>query len=230
MRITFDGAVMVENGDIIEVLRGIPSRDNHIRATKIRNVTRGGWEKRSRIDGTLMTVLPRDFNPPIKGKIRNLSFPGSDTEFDLMQGDYLDDHIFVRAGDRARGREAIGSILKNELIEYVKICDPYINEQTFDILRDVPIDIPILILYEKAGGSANDDTVQSCLQEQADAGRTIRIKRRKGRLHSRYILTSGCGWAIGHSLKDVGDKDTTIDKMKSCRDVEEEFDRHWAES
>jgi hypothetical protein len=230
LSVTFEGDIQIHNGDKIEILRGIRTGDT-IRASQVRNITQGGWTKRSHIDGVLMTVQVTDFHPPILGKVENLRFPSSKAvEFTLTEGRFVDNHVFVEAGNLSKARSIIGQILKEELRDYVKICDPYVNRETFSLLRDVPSSVDILVLYDQAGKGAKESDIQECVDNLTREGKTIIVKSCKGSLHARYILTRGACWSLGHSLHDAGTKDTPIDKVMdpaAIAEYEKAFDGHW---
>lgn len=103
LTITFEGPIQIFNGDMVEILRGIRTNETTIRACHIRNITQGGWTKKSHIDGMLMTQDKENFNPPIVGKVVNLTFPNaSDTvEFALAE-DSKEDNLDL---DRAAKNE-----------------------------------------------------------------------------------------------------------------------------
>ena len=46
-------------------------------------------------------------------------------------------------------------------------------------------------------------------------------------MHDRFILTTGEGWSVGHSLKDFGSKHSYLAKMASSVDAESAFDDNW---
>ncbi len=80
MRVMWDGVnLQISEGEEVEILRGIKAReiyDYNIRATLVRNVTRGG-EFTSRINGVVMSPNPSDFEPPIHGYVKNLKVSGN---------------------------------------------------------------------------------------------------------------------------------------------------------
>lgn len=226
--VVYDGSLMVRDGDIIEVLRGFRTGEGSVRATRVRNISQGRWEKRSEVDGTLMSQSPVYFDPPYLGKVRDISFPGGNrTCFTLTLGNFIEDHIFVPAGQPQKCDEILARLLSTELSSYVKLCDPYIGERTFKLLQSVPNNIKIFILFEKLGGGLDIDGVKRLCVNLAGTGRNVKIRRCRDLLHSRFILTLGNGWTIGHSLKDAGEKDTSIDRLNTSGDVEAQFDHYW---
>jgi hypothetical protein len=45
--------------------------------------------------------------------------------------------------------------------------------------------------------------------------------------HDRVIITRGKGWSVGHSLKDLGSKNSHVQIMQSVTDAEQAFDDDW---
>jgi len=87
-RVMWDGQLNVTKGDKIEILRGIIMRDiydSDIRATTIRNLTRD-IKLRSRIEGTMMSESPIDFDPPMRGYAENIEVRSNNTTyFDIVE-------------------------------------------------------------------------------------------------------------------------------------------------
>ena len=87
MRIVWDDTdLRVSEGDEIEILRGMKmdsGYDFDIRATVVRNLTRGG-KFTSRIEGVLTSYPPYDFDPPVRGYVKNLEVAGS-TYFEIQE-------------------------------------------------------------------------------------------------------------------------------------------------
>jgi len=110
MEIWWDGTgLLVFEGDEIEILRGIV--ENHsVRASVIRNITKGR-EFRSYIEHGIMTKMPQDITPPLRGYVSNVR---SDVNilFDLeekappiiagilRQCNFLDRSLYERCKDK----------------------------------------------------------------------------------------------------------------------------------
>jgi hypothetical protein len=88
VKVTWDSGLQISKGDEIEILRGIVHNENDIRATRLRNITRGRKEV-SRIEGILMTVTPKDIEPPIRGIVEGIEAHSNETKFDLIVGSGL---------------------------------------------------------------------------------------------------------------------------------------------
>jgi len=110
MKIEWDGTnLFVFEGDEVEILRGIVD-EYYVRASVIRNITRGR-EFRSHIEGTLMTRMPQDLKPPLRGYVSKVR-SDVNTQFDLeekappiiagilRQCNFLDRSLFERCKDK----------------------------------------------------------------------------------------------------------------------------------
>lgn len=84
MRVRWDGTnLTISNGDEIEIRRGVRLNANEVRATMIRNITTGVDSRNfSVIEGTIMSQVPIDFNPPIRGHVRSIEVTNN-TDFEL---------------------------------------------------------------------------------------------------------------------------------------------------
>jgi uncharacterized protein (TIGR02391 family) len=108
VHVTWDANLQISKGDEIEITRGIgDSNTGDIRASVMKNVTTGR-EERSRIEGVLMTTMPEDINPPIKGIVREIRASSSATVFELVEG--------------------IG-VLEVNLLKLIREIEPYLDKE-----------------------------------------------------------------------------------------------------
>ncbi len=116
---------------------------------------------------------------------------------------------------------------------YIKVIDLYPGELSVKAISTAPegIDVKWLTmkLYDK----------QKQAEFQAIALRLIRTRKEieiryapKGKLHDRYILTEPYGWALGQSIKDIGNKLGSIHQLleQDKSEIVEVFDSVWEES
>lgn len=84
MKVAWDGTdLRINAGDEIEILRGIISNGNELRATVVRNITTG-VQFRSRIEGVMMSQGPTNLDPPIRGYVKSIQVTHN-TNFELEQ-------------------------------------------------------------------------------------------------------------------------------------------------
>ena len=84
MKVMWDGTdLRINTGDEIEILRGIGSNTNELRATGIKNITTG-VEFRSRIEGVLMSQGPANLDSPVRGFVKSIQVTNN-TYFEIDQ-------------------------------------------------------------------------------------------------------------------------------------------------
>lgn len=146
--------------------------------------------------------------------------------------------IFIPARDYYLARSVFQDIF-SKCQEYVKIQDPYLGEETFDLLEYIPVELQIMILTGLKLGEGED---LSRICQRIERMRT----QRRGKFqilfigdkttgdapfHDRFIISKTHGWQVGTSLKQVGKgKETTISELsKDEKDetIEPAFDRWW---
>jgi len=121
---------------------------------------------------------------------------------------------------------------------YAKIQDPYIGEETFDILQYIPEGVSIQLLAGLKLGAGEDPDKVCQRIERFGADRKgkfeiIFIAKPTGAtpFHDRFIISKNNCWTTGTSLKQIGeDKDTAItafSKDKGGEEIELMFDSLW---
>lgn len=85
IQVTWNDNLLISKGDEIEITRGIVYSENNVRASHLRNLT-NGREERSSIEGVLMTQMPTDIVPPIKGIVQKVQVSSNQTVFELVEG------------------------------------------------------------------------------------------------------------------------------------------------
>ncbi len=85
-KVMWDGSNLhLHKGDEIEIRRGIMEKEGYkyeIRASKIANLSIG-VVIHSRIEGVMMSIGPKDFDPPIRGYVENIEV-STNTYFDIV--------------------------------------------------------------------------------------------------------------------------------------------------
>lgn len=231
-RVWYDERMEIRRGDNIRIVKGmiLENDPERIRATVVENLTSGVLYS-SRINSTFMMQSPVDFDPPVCGRVDSIQigYQGTDqTHFTIIEGVWTDDNIFVEAGDFVRGQDIIRGIISNELAGFAKICDTYVSSDTITLLSGANLKVNMMVLCH---------TPQDVSKVKADVGNlvangfkiVVRVVTNKSDIHSRYILTSGTGWAVGHCLKDFGRSDSDIRRIppQGVAQVEKTFDRRW---
>lgn len=119
----------------------------------------------------------------------------------------------------------------------LKIVDPYCGERTLDILRDVKNKtVKFLTRVENLGGSQRNRLIRE-LQDFKSENPKVEFRNYPHTdIHDRYIISSELLVILGHSIKDLGAKESfaiILNKDRSKNAVEaliENFDRRWKQS
>jgi hypothetical protein len=216
----FDGLLDVRKGEVIKIIAAVSDTDR-LRVSVIEYLTTGK-KQTSRIEGVMMARPPVTLREPIIGRVKSSDIDHYNTYFEIEEGN-IENNVFVRAGEKKKGQDALIDIFKNRLDAYVKICDPYVSSATIRLPRYAPSSIDVLVLTDKVSDLAQ------IKREMSNLNNKIIIKRGQG-LHDRFILTRGEGWSVGHSLKDFGSKNSQLMKLMDIVDAESAFDDNWNQS
>jgi hypothetical protein len=156
-------AIELRKGDIVRIVRAI--REIPLRVTELENITTNVVIT-SKDEGIIMTRQPVTLAEPIIGKVISSTRGGNNvTSFVIDEGSYQD-YVFVRAGEKQKGENALSDILKNQIDTYVKISDPYISPDTIKLLSNVRSGTNILLLTDNI-----KDATQSSRKRQGWATR-----------------------------------------------------------
>jgi hypothetical protein len=219
----FDGSIQLHTGDIVKIFsvlkdEGYPY-NSPIRVIQMENFTANSTSS-SFLAGVSMVTPTIRLQPPTIGRVISTSISGNNViTFTIEEGTF-ENYVFIRAGQRTRARDVILDIFKNQLNLYVKICDNYINAETIKMLAHVPPHITILIISDNIK-EKDKPVVQS---EVSKLPNKVLIRTNTNVQHDRVIITQGKGWSVGHSLKDLGSKNSHVQMMRSVGDDNQAFD------
>jgi hypothetical protein len=218
----FEGRINLHRGEIVKIYSTIEDQSYPIRVTRMENFT-ANTDHESPLENVVMANPPRRLREPIIGRVVSSSDRGFDATIFTIEEGRFEDYVFIRAGQRKRARDLIVDIFKNQLDLYVKICDNYVNVETIKLLSNVPPDITILIISD----NLKDKDKQDIQTELSKLKNKVLIRTNTDVQHDRVILTRGKGWSVGHSLKDLGSKNSHVQIMQSVTDAEQAFDDDW---
>ena len=111
---------------------------------------------------------------------------------------------------------------------YAKIFDTFVSIKTLDILYSIPKGVPIKLLTEKTGGKKREPAFLRACKDFKVERPGFEVRKGEG-LHDRFILMPNQGWSVGPSLKDFGNKVSSITPLqeKGKREAEKIFDNMW---
>lgn len=158
---------------------------------------------------------------------------GRSKKFSIMQDGR--ESLYEAAKDRviivdpSQPRTAIQKLadMFGSLAGEVKICDPYLDRKTLEVLAMIPVECVIHFLSNaQKDGRAFLRHYKAYRAERGNAEiRTIL----PGQIHDRYLISDREIWSIGHSLNAIGTKQTIIQKLgdDAKRELERWFDATW---
>jgi len=119
----------------------------------------------------------------------------------------------------------------------LKIVDPYCGERTLDILKDIKDrEVRVLTRIENLRDNARKRFLRE-LEDFKSENQNVEFRDYpQTDIHDRYIISSDFLAILGHSIKDLGNKESfaiLLDKNANRNIVEalvENFNRRWKES
>lgn len=164
-------------------------------------------------------------------KLLYLTSTGLKSVKDII-GDTLGNRTYViEAGKVYSGKKLLQEVIKPDIGNSLKLCDPYIGARTIDFLNiDHKCKIQILTQTIENKGNFQRE-LNDFKKEFPEISIEVRVYS-KNMLHDRYMISDEAVWSIGSSLKDLGNKDTIINKLGEELKfaLEEIFDKRWQES
>ena len=146
--------------------------------------------------------------------------------------------FYFEPGQRYSSKRLLAIGILSTLTGEIKIVDPYCGERTLDIIKDVK-GRPIKFLT-RTENITNVNAKNKFLREIYDfktENADIEFRNYPSTdLHDRYIVSPNCIVLLGHSLKDLGSKESfaIVLNEATCKNVyealNENFNRRWKQS
>jgi hypothetical protein len=138
----------------------------------------------------------------------------------------------VEAGKVYSGKKLFQEVVRPNIGNSLKICDPYTSARTLDFLTNIGRRCKVFLLTQTIDNKGNfQRELKDFQKEFTEIDIEVKIFS-KSTLHDRYMISDDAAWSIGASLKDLGNKDTIItrlgDEIKYA--LEEMFEKRWNES
>ncbi len=138
--------------------------------------------------------------------------------------------FYIEPGKPFSGKLLLFDDVLSEMKKRVWICDPHIGIRLLDILHNLDISIGIRIMtIQIHDKSAFRRALIDFEKEHTNT--EVRIAPPK-ELHDRYILSDSGMWLVGHSLKDLGSKESFIVRLDEDikKSMESAFNNRWIAS
>jgi hypothetical protein len=137
------------------------------------------------------------------------------------------DQILIRAGETFRANRIVREILQ-EVRSELCLVDAYLGPEIFDLIEDTNPHLKARLLASDKAPKTLITSYKAFQNQYPTVG--LRITD-ENKIHDRYMLWDGTrALHIGHSLMDLGKKDTQISVVKDPRPQFGLFDERWAKA
>ncbi len=146
--------------------------------------------------------------------------------------------FYFEPGKKFTSKRTLSKNILDNLKGELRIVDPYCGERTLDILKDIKSNVTVKFLtkIENLREKARKKFLRE-LKDFKDEKKNIKFKNYpRVDIHDRYIISSNFLIILGHSIKDLGGKESfaiVLDKNTSKNifgDLISNFDRRWSDS
>jgi len=145
--------------------------------------------------------------------------------------------FYFEPDKRFSSKRILSKNILDDLQGDLKIVDPYCNERTLDILKEVRYrEVKVLTRVENLRQKDRDRFLRE-VKDFKSENKNIEFRSYPNKdIHDRYIISSDSLAILGHSIKDLGSKESLVillSKDTSRNIVEalnENFDRRWKQS
>lgn len=145
--------------------------------------------------------------------------------------------VYFEPGKRYTSKRLLSKNILDSLKGELRIVDPYCSERTLDTLKDIKNEhVKFLTRVDNLREKEREGFLRE-LQDFKSEKLNIEFRNYLNRdIHDRYIISSDSLVLLGHSIKDLGSKESfavILNKDASKNIVEaitENFDRRWKQS
>lgn len=162
--------------------------------------------------------------------------PGKEYLLSKMKGGSVQ-LFYFEPGKHFSSKGILSKSILGNLKGDLKIVDPYCNERTLDILKDIKDrKVRLLTRIENFGDKERNRFLRE-VNDFKSENKSVEIRSYPHTdIHDRYIISSEFLVILGHSIKDLGNKESfaiQLNRDTSQNIVEaldENFDRRWKQS
>ena len=130
--------------------------------------------------------------------------------------------IILRAGEHLTANLVLRRIFQSAQSS-IDVCDPYIGVRLFALLSDKQPQVSVRIL----SGDVKPSDRQTAADFKKEHG-GLELREQRSGMHDRFIIIDrSIAYVAGHSLKDVGSKDTTLTDAPDPKSVIDLFEDRW---
>lgn len=133
--------------------------------------------------------------------------------------------ILVRAGETFTANRILREIISLARSQ-LRIIDPYFGPAILDLIQNMGLSLEIQVIMS----SKLSSVISACKAFQTQYG-NAKFCIADDEIHDRYIICDeSAAYHLGHSLKDLGKKDTQISEQKDVGQVIRLFEERWAKA
>lgn len=138
--------------------------------------------------------------------------------------------FYIEPGKPFSGKQILFDEILSQIRNKAWICDPHIGVRLLDILHKLEGSVAILIMTINIHGKSK--FLRELKEFKREHPQTQVRVAPAGELHDRYIISDSSMWLVGHSLKDLGLKETFVielgEGIRSSMEVV--FEERWKAS
>jgi len=136
------------------------------------------------------------------------------------------DQIVIRSGEPFRGKYFVLQVLKRARGQ-ICIQDNFCSHEILAWLYSIPPAVEVRVLTSKKT-TDQDKTFAAMYRDYKKERPNAEVRLLDKKFHDRRLFIDGAeGFQVGESLKDIGNKGTTITRLRDVRTHLQEFENLW---
>jgi hypothetical protein len=136
------------------------------------------------------------------------------------------EQILVTAGETFTANRILREII-SQAHSRLRIIDPYIGAEILDLVQDIGLSPELRVITSSRASATAISACKAFQTQYKDA--EFRVATDK--IHDRYVICNeSTAYHLGHSLKDLGKKDTQVSVQRDVGQVIRLFEERWAKA
>ncbi len=132
----------------------------------------------------------------------------------------------IPAGNEFTGQRLVRLVFADAK-KSLDVLDPYIGPELLDRLDDAGIDVKLRLL---TGRKSKISASYFAAFKKTYGSAELRVLE-EDKLHDRFIIVDGStAYHVGHSIKDLGKKDSNVSPVSDIGSLKSLFEQRWAEA
>lgn len=136
-----------------------------------------------------------------------------------------EEQTLIPAGNEFTGQRVVRLVFADAK-KSLDVLDPYIGPELLERLDDAGVDAKLRLLTGKKARLS--ESYFAAFKKYGSV--ELRVLE-EDKLHDRFIIVDGnTAYHVGHSIKDLGKKDTNVSAVKDIGPLKSLFEKRWAEA